>query len=160
VLDEFSWRPARADDYGFALALYLESTRPLLVALGRWDEETVPKRFAKGFNPEQTIILTEGGADIGWLQVSESADEVHIDQLHLVNRARNNGVGTRLVREQQERASAAGKALALNVIRGNRAQQLYERLGFRVDGGDAEKIHMIWRQAPRGLDPSAAETDT
>jgi ribosomal protein S18 acetylase RimI-like enzyme len=134
------------EDYDFALALYLESTRPLLIAQGRWDEEGILSRFTKSFNLEQIDILRAAGADIGWLQVSETAEEIHLDQIHLVENARDRGTGTRLIAELQDRANASDKGLALNVMRGNRAQRLYERLGFRVDGGDEEKIRMVWQQ--------------
>lgn len=133
-------------DYPFALALYLESTAPLLIALGRWDEQKVLSRFSESFKPDQIWILTAAGEDFGWLQVSETAEEIHVDQLHLVEGARNRGIGTSLIRELQDRASSSAKILALNVMRGNRAQQLYERLGFRFDGGDEEKVRMVWRQ--------------
>ena len=135
------------EDYDFALALYLESTRPLLIAQGRWDEEGILSRFAKSFNPEQIDILIATGADIGWLQVSEKAEEIHLDQLHLIEIARNRGIGTELITALQDRAKASGKSLALNVMRGNRAQLLYDRLGFRVDGGDEEKIRMVWQRS-------------
>jgi ribosomal protein S18 acetylase RimI-like enzyme len=136
------------EDYRFALASYLESTKPLLIALGRWDEKQVLSRFAESFKPDQIWILTGAEADIGWFQVSETTEEVHLDQLHLVETARNQGIGTGLIAELQDRAVASAKALALNVMRGNRAQQLYERLGFHVDGGDEEKIRMVWRRIP------------
>lgn len=133
-------------DYPFALALYLESTAPLLIALGRWDEQKVLSRFSESFKPDQIWILTAAGEEFGWFQVSETAEEIHVDQLHLVERARNRGIGTNLIRELQDRAKVSAKILALNVMRGNRAQQLYERLGFRLDGGDEEKVRMVWRQ--------------
>lgn len=145
---DFTRRPARLEDFGFARELYLECVKPLLIAIGRWDEEKIPARFAKGLKLEQMQVIVTAGADIGWIQVSETEDEVHIDQIHLVEGARNEGVGTSLVRELQDRASAANKALALNVIHGNRAQELYERLGFRVADSDEEKIRMIWRPDP------------
>jgi ribosomal protein S18 acetylase RimI-like enzyme len=133
------------EDYDFALASYLDSTRPLLIALGRWDEERVVSRFAESFEPEQIEILSAAGTDIGWLQVSETSDEIHLDQLHLVDGARNHGIGSRLIRELQDRAAATDRTLTLNVIRGNRAQGLYERLGFLLIGGDEEKIQMVWQ---------------
>jgi ribosomal protein S18 acetylase RimI-like enzyme len=145
------------EDYDFALALYLDSTRPLLIAQGRWDEEEILSRFAKSFKPDQIRILTAAGNDIGWLQVSETAEEIHLDQLHLVENARNRGIGTGLIAELQDRANASDKGLALNVMRGNRAQQLYERLGFRLDGGDEEKVRMVWqRTAGDGGQPDKA----
>src|SRR5689334_1681751 len=42
-----SLRPSRPEDYNFALELYLESTRKLLIELGRWDESRVVARFKK-----------------------------------------------------------------------------------------------------------------
>jgi ribosomal protein S18 acetylase RimI-like enzyme len=146
-----SSRAGRIEDYDFALALYLESTKPLMIALGRWDEERILNRFADGFKVEQVQALCEGDAVIGWMQVSETDAQLHLDQLHLVTAARNRGLGTRLIRELQERARASGRSLALNVIRGNRAQALYERLGFLVVGSeDEEKIQMRWRTGGDG----------
>ena len=142
------------EDYGFALASYLESTKPLLVALNQWDEEKILARFAQSFNTDQIWILTAAGTDIGWFQISETVRELHLDQLHLVDGARNRGIGTGLIAELQRRASAADKALALNVMRGNRAQQLYERLGFRIDGGDEEKIRMVWQPDSEDAGPN------
>jgi GNAT superfamily N-acetyltransferase len=82
------------------------------------------------------------------MQVSETEEEMHLDQLHLVDGARNQKIGTHLIRRLQDRARAADKPLALNVIRGNPARALYERLGFRTDGGDEEKIRMLWSGEP------------
>jgi len=147
------------EDYPFALALYLESTKPLLTASGRWDESKILSRFADSFKPDRIWILTCAGEDCGWFQVSETPEEVHLDQLHLVESARNGGIGTGLILELQDRANASAKTLALNVMRGNRAQHLYERLGFRLDGGDEEKVRMVWdRAAGRGGRPNEAPT--
>jgi ribosomal protein S18 acetylase RimI-like enzyme len=144
LLNKFSFRPARAEDYNFALALYLESTKPLLISLARWDEEQAFSRFADGFTLQQIRVLSVDGVDIGWIQVSETPEEIRLDQLHLIKEARNQGIGTFLIRELQNRADGSDRALTLNVIRGNRARQLYERLGFRVAGGDEERVRMVW----------------
>jgi ribosomal protein S18 acetylase RimI-like enzyme len=145
-VDGVTLRTARAEDHAFALALYLESTKPLLIALSRWNEEQILSRFAQGFKLEQIQVLRSAGADIGWMQVSESPEELHLDQLHLVDGARSRGIGTGLIQQLKSQASTSNRAVALNVIRGNRAQQLYERLGFNVAGGDEERVRMFWRQ--------------
>jgi ribosomal protein S18 acetylase RimI-like enzyme len=146
LLKSLSRRAGRMDDYGFALGLYLESTKPLLIALGQWDESRILARFADGFKLEQIQILCAADGVIGWMQVSETDAQLHIDQLHLIEGARNRGLGTRLIRELQDRASGSGRSLALNVIRGNRAKALYERLGFIVVGHEDEKIQMRWQE--------------
>jgi ribosomal protein S18 acetylase RimI-like enzyme len=149
-LPETSLRTARQDDYGFALDLYLESTRPLLLDLGRWDETRILDRFAEGWTPEQTRMICAAGARIGFIQVSESASTVHIDQLHIVAPFRSRGIGSRLIRDVMRRARDAGKTVGLNVIRGNlRAIALYRRLGFDTATEDEEKIQMRW--SPEGM---------
>src|SRR5687768_7989988 len=51
-MTQIEMRPATPNDYDFALTLYLESVKPLLVALNRWEEERVLSRFAQGFKLE------------------------------------------------------------------------------------------------------------
>jgi GNAT superfamily N-acetyltransferase len=132
------------DDYDFALSLYLDSTKRLLTALGQWDELRVVSRFREDFKPGLAQIIRSVNADIGWMQVSDSVDSLHLDQLHLVAPYRNHGVGTRLIQALQQRARTGGKPIGLNVIRGNPAVFLYRRLGFRVIDEDDEKLRMRW----------------
>lgn len=143
--DGLSLRPARMEDHDFCLRFYLEAMEPLMIALGLWDKNAVLERFAKGFKLEQIQVLCMDGADVGWMQVSVSDKQVHLDQLHLIEAFRNRLIGTHLIRRLQERASAAGKPVALHVIHGNRAKGLYERLGFRVVKSDEEKVWMLWK---------------
>jgi ribosomal protein S18 acetylase RimI-like enzyme len=150
---ETSLRAARQDDYGFALDLYLQSTRPLLLALGRWDEARILARFAEGWHLEEARMISAAGTTIGFIQVSESPDTVHIDQIHIVASFRGRGIGTGLIRAVMQRARDAGKMVGLNVIRGNlRAIALYRRLGFHIAADDEDKIQMRW--LPEATTPS------
>lgn len=142
---ETSLRPAADGDYDFAVGLYLESTKPLLVALGRWDEARVVRRFRRAFKLEQTQVIHVNGSDIGWMHVSRAADGFHLHQLHLLERFRNRGIGTRLIEALLDNARREGRKVVLNVLRGNPAVSLYRRLGFRIVGEDAEKHIMQWR---------------
>ena len=141
---KFSLRPGQPDDYDFAIALYLESTKPLLVALGLWDENRVVDRFRDGFKPENVRVICSNGANVGWMQISESPDGLHVHQIHVIDAIRSRGIGTRLIERILDRARNNGSKVALNAIRGNPAIALYDRLGFRVVGEDDEKIFMRW----------------
>ena len=138
-------RPARASDYEFALGLYLEGTKRLLTKLGRWDEERVTARFKHTYKSADTRILCLNGTDIGWMQVSEAPSGFHLHQIHIIEGYRNRKLGTHLIKALQDRACAKTQPITLYVIRGNPALALYRRLGFRVIGGDGEKIHMRWQ---------------
>jgi ribosomal protein S18 acetylase RimI-like enzyme len=145
---KLSLRPARQEDYDFATRLYLDSTKPLLTALGMWDEGRVVKRFRQAFKIDQVQVIRLDDADIGWMQISETADRLHLHQLHIIPQFHNQGIGTRLIQALLDRARSMGRPVGLNVIRGNRALSLYRRLGFRVVGGDAERLHMRWDAEP------------
>lgn len=144
-----SLRPAREEDYRFAERLYLDSTRPLLQALGRWDEAAVIARFSQSFQRHPAKVICADGGDIGWLQVSRSAESVHLHQVHLRASYRNRGIGSHLIRGIMERTRDAGLPMTLNVVRGNPAIALYLRLGFQVVSQDAELIRMRWEAAPQ-----------
>lgn len=141
-------RPAGPGDYGFAEKLYLDSTRPLLRALGSWDRAVVTRRFANAYSQYPSKVIRVEDRDIGWLQVSRNDEKLHLHQVHLLRRYRNRGIGTQLVRAVMRLAQAQGLPLTLNVIRGNPATRLYLRLGFRVVGEDTELVRMRWDAAP------------
>ncbi len=137
-------RPARPEDQYFAAALYLDSMRRLLSRLGKWDEDRVKRRFRESFRLSQTQIIDLGDADIGWIQVSETAEQFHLHQIHLVQQYRNRGIGGALIAGLLRQAQAEGRPVVLNVIHGNPAASLYARLGFRPVREDAEKLLMRW----------------
>lgn len=122
----------------------MSSMEPLLTALGAWDEAKADASFREYFKPEEVRMITLDSADIGWIQVSETDGETHLDQLHLIEPRRNLGIGTKLIRQMQGEAQKKERPLRLSFVRGNRAAALYERLGFRHVGSDETKIHMQW----------------
>lgn len=137
-------RPAEPNDFAFAEKLYVASTKPLLKALGTWDEGAVAKRFSDAYHRRPSQVICRNGDEIGWLQVSRNDTSVHLHQIHLVRRCRNLGIGSKLIREVMGLAETLGLPLTLKVIRCNRAVALYGRLGFRVVEEDAELFHMRW----------------
>ena len=140
-----SLRAARDEDTAFAEALYLQTMMPLLTALGLCDEGRLRTRFRHGYKPACSQFVQAQRTDIGWMQVSANSAGLHLDQLHLVPGWRGRGIGRHLLAGLLDRARTAGSTIALDVIRGNPAIGLYERLGFRVVGEDVEKFQMLWR---------------
>ena len=141
---EFSLRPARPGDDEFALGMYLVITRGFLSSHSGWNDDLITERFRKGYDPSQVQIVCADGMDVGWMQVSESDDGLHLDQIHLIEAYRHRGIGTRLVRDLLARARHKRESVRLNVMRGNSAIEFYRRLGFAVTGSDEEKIQMRW----------------
>jgi ribosomal protein S18 acetylase RimI-like enzyme len=142
---DFRLRSATAGDFPFALALYLDGSRDLLTKIGRFDEARIVKRFRGGYRAEQSRIVTVDGRDVGWVQVAESKRRLHLRQIHLVGDFQGQGIGTALIEDLCERARTLGKPVTLDVLHGNPAKALYERLGFEVTGADVDKEQMIRR---------------
>lgn len=143
-IPEFALRPARPDDFGFARELYLNSMKPLLEALGAWNGPEIESAFRGYFEVDEIRVVTMNGQDVGWIQVSHTDNEVCLDQVHLVERARNQGIGTALITQVINMASEQKKDVSLSLVKGNRAIGLYKRLGFRRVAEDSTKIHRLF----------------
>ena len=137
----FDLRPATQADFEFARALYLSSMKPLLKALDAWDADEIDAAFRSYFIPAEIRVVTVAGVDAGWIQVSQTETELCLDQLHLIEEVRGQGIGTVLIRAVIADATAQNKNVSLSLVRGNPAINLYQRLGFARTSEDDTKIH-------------------
>ena len=135
-------RPARADDYDFALGLYLETIKPYTVAYMAWDEAVEAARFARLWIPANTRIIMRDAVAIGWLAASERADDIFLQQIYIVPAYQGHGIGTEVMQSLLTQWNATGKPIVLGVLKNNPARRLYERLGFAVAGETPMKFMM------------------
>ena len=77
---EYVLRPARRDDFDFAAAIYINSMRPLMQKLGRWNEAERRAGLRRSFKASDTSIIILDGRDIGWMQVSERDTDYNLAQ--------------------------------------------------------------------------------
>jgi ribosomal protein S18 acetylase RimI-like enzyme len=125
--------------------------KPLTVELlGWWNESGQQSVVEVALKHEGTSIIVVDGLDAGWLHVIESADSIYLGQLYLAPSLQNRGIGTAIVRELRDKATQAGKAVTLDVMKNNRARSLYERLGFGVVGESEYKLKMRWQENASG----------
>lgn len=138
---DFALRPGTDADFPFARRLYLSSMKPLLMALGAWNENEIEEAFRGYFIPDEVRIVTRNGSDVGWIQVSQTDQEFCLDQLHLLEEVRGQGIGTALINSTITAALAENKTVSLSLVKGNPAITLYRRLGFHQVAEDSTKIH-------------------
>jgi ribosomal protein S18 acetylase RimI-like enzyme len=136
-----SLRPITPEDESFLAGLYA-STRTEELAQTNWSEEQ-KAMFCRMQFAAQTVdyqrnypdasfqIIERDGVAAGRLLVMRSDDAVHVIDIALLPEHRGAGVGTKLLKELQEEARAAGKKLSIYVERFNPARRLYDRLGFQ-----------------------------
>ena len=141
----FALRPGRREDFAFAEAIYIDAMRPMMVALGTWNEAERRAAFRRSYKTAETSIITLDGADIGWMQVSERDTDYNLAQVQLLPEYCGRGIGSRLIGDLLKRAARDGKTVSLAAVRTNRAIRLYERMGFRIIDPDATPIiDMVW----------------
>ena len=111
------------------------------MALDAWNANEIETDFRGYYIPDEVRVVMQNGVDVGWIQVSVTDQELCLDQLHLVEKVRGQGIGTALIRATIEDAAAKSKNVSLSLVKGNRAYWLYQRLGFRQIAEDNIKIH-------------------
>ncbi len=133
-------RPARPEDYAFALSLYVETIKPYTVAFMPWVDAVENARFARLWAPADSRIVTLDGCDIGWLEASDTGDEIFLKQFYLRPALQKRGIGTDVMRRLL--AEWQARPIVLTVLKNNPARRLYQRLGFAVIGETDMKFMM------------------
>ncbi|MGH9766839.1 MAG: GNAT family N-acetyltransferase [Blastocatellia bacterium] len=148
-------RQAEPDDEAFLYRLYASARAEEMAAWG-WDSAQQEAFLGMQFRARQTHyreypntehqIIVANGCPIGRILVSELKDEFRLVDIALLTEYRNAGIGAALIRELLDRAAGAGKNVRLHVEKNNRAQRLYQRLGFRFVSDAGAHYLMEWQE--------------
>jgi len=133
-------RPITHEDDSFLARVYASSRAEELAVTG-WGEQVKADFCRRQFDAQSAYyavnypgasfqIIERDGWPIGRLYVARWEKEIRIVDITLLPEFRGSGIGTKLLRELQDEARAAGKSLTIHVERFNRALGLYQRLGF------------------------------
>jgi GNAT superfamily N-acetyltransferase len=149
-----SLRPITPEDDSFLAGVYASGRGDELAVTG-WTEEQKADFCRRQFDAQSAhyaanypgasfqVIEREGGP-AGRLYVARWEKEIRIVDITLLPESRGAGIGTKLLRDLQEEARAAGKSLTIHVERFNRALQLYQRLGFEQIEDKGVYLLMEW----------------
>ena len=94
-----------------------------------------------GPNGSHDIIVMDD-QQVGRLLVSRTSSEIHLVDIALLPAARGSGIGTSLIRNLLDEGDSKDLPVRLEVVRGNPAALLYERLGFVKTGESGLHIKM------------------
>jgi len=148
------FKDAGVGDDGFLFALYCDVRGAEVEAWGwpaaqrdaflrmQWMAQS--RSYAAAY-PDAThqIICTES-IPIGRRLVARGSGGMHLVDISLLASHRNRGLGTMLIQQLIDECRMQQTALDLQVLRGNLAQRLYERLGFKETASDPMYIQMQW----------------
>lgn len=137
-------RAATTRDDEFAYQVKKQALGPYVEQIWGWDEDIQLEYHRKEFDPACLRIVTLSGCEIGTLEVVPHDDKIVIGKLYLLPEYRNRGIGTQLINSVLSHARQRHVPVRLQVMKVNPAQQLYERLGFRVTGEVEQYLEMEW----------------
>jgi len=149
-------RPAQPDDEEFLFAVYASTRRDEVAAWG-WgaaqQDAFLRMQFTaqqgsyqmQGAEVEQSIVLQDE-RPVGRLIVIRTGAEICLADIALLPEYRNAGIGSALIGGLLDEARSAGQPVRLHVLKNNRAQRLYERLGFVSIGDDG--LHLSMEYCP------------
>jgi ribosomal protein S18 acetylase RimI-like enzyme len=141
------------------LALVYASTRAGELAVTDWPEEQKAAFLEQQFQAQHAhyqqyypqadwlVTMREGG-DIGRLYIERWPSQHRIIDITLLPAHRGNGLGAALLRDLQDEAAGAGKAVSIHVEKNNPAMGLYRRLGFATAEDKGVYDLMRWTAKP------------
>jgi ribosomal protein S18 acetylase RimI-like enzyme len=147
----YSMRPATVEDGEFLYRLYA-STREDIASLG-WNATQREPFLRMQFNAQQRWyettypqaehqMIESGGAPIGRIIVSFAEVANLLVDISMLPEFRSAGIGTELIQKLIRASREQGKSVRLQVLKTNRAQTLYLRLGFAIVAQDQLYLQM------------------
>ncbi|MGH9194552.1 MAG: GNAT family N-acetyltransferase [Acidimicrobiia bacterium] len=143
---EVTRRAAEDSDTDFARETHHRAYRDVVTRqFGAWNEDAQDAYFGGDWlsGPPFEIALADGRR-CGYLSVEKRSDEIHVRELVLHPDFQNQGIGTALLRQEMERAQAAGLPVRLQTQLKNEAIRLYRRLGFNEVGRTETHFQLEW----------------
>jgi GNAT superfamily N-acetyltransferase len=108
--------------------------RAYVEATWGWNHALQQRRFQENFKPEENQIIMLDSQDIGLLSVQQDGTEVFIRSILILPEHQNKGIGSLIILQIIEQAEQQGYPVTLQVLKVNPARQLYEKLGFIIEG--------------------------
>ncbi|MFD2555278.1 GNAT family N-acetyltransferase [Sphingobacterium tabacisoli] len=81
---------------------------------------------------EEALIIEMHGVAIGLLKIEQNLHNIEIIQIQISPAYQNKGIGRAIIRTIIKEATSTHKTVSLSVLKTNKAQNLYLRLGFKI----------------------------
>ncbi len=129
------YRNTTESDRAFAQQVHHSAYRAVVEhQFGSWDDELQGKFFAEGWKPGISQIILVDSTPVGILLLESCKDHIKLVEMQILPEYQNRGIGSEVLRQQIEMAKAKGVSLRLQVLKKNKAKELYSRHGFLPSG--------------------------
>ena len=141
-------------DAPFLLSVYA-ATRAEELALTNWSDNQKKMFLQMQFDAQQQhyqsrypnaslSIVKHNSQPVGRLYVAELADEIRIIDITILPEYRNQGIGTKLVKDILQTGADQRKPVQIYVENYNRSAKLFSGLGF--EPVSEQGVHVLWRR--------------
>lgn len=138
------------EDRPFLLEVYASTRIDELAATG-WPDDQKRAFIEMQFNARERTyprvdnrIILLNGRPVGRILVDRGEAAIVLRDIAVLTEYRNAGIGSRLIQDLMNEATAANKPITLHVVAFSPAVRLYERLGFRRTGPEGAYLEMKW----------------
>jgi ribosomal protein S18 acetylase RimI-like enzyme len=125
--------PAMPEDKGWLEQLRRSFYQELFFATwGCWDEARHLRHCAECWERGGIFCLEVEGVRVGMIQLFENSDTIEVGEIQIEPNHQNQTVGSRVLCDTIARAHEQRKKVLLSVaLKNERANRLYQRLGFQ-----------------------------
>jgi ribosomal protein S18 acetylase RimI-like enzyme len=135
TVEQYSLRRSTIADVERLFEIHRAALKEYVAATWGWDELWQLNFFREHFQPGARLVIEVQEQAVGFLDVSERADAIWLENIELSPAHQGCGIGTSIIRGLIRRAETARLPLRLQVLKVNkRAQTLYDRVGFSIVG--------------------------
>jgi ribosomal protein S18 acetylase RimI-like enzyme len=125
-------RHATKNDYDFVYQVKVDALKEYIQATWGWDDKQQQDFHHEHFNHEETEIIQLNGLDVGFAIIKVCPNELRIEEINILKKHQNNGIGTEIIINAQTKAKELKIPVWLQVLKVNPAINLYKRMGFIV----------------------------
>jgi len=143
---DYTLRNSEEKDQAWLEVLRREVYRELFnLTWGGWDEERHQRHFSSFLKYGNIQIIEVSGSPVGVLQISESENELTIDEVQISPDYQGQGLGSKVLTDVINRAKELSKKITLATgLKNQGAFKLYRRLGFQETKRTETHIHMMY----------------
>ena len=132
---DFHLKSANKKDMEELYSIKKHSIMPYVSKIWGWNEEYQLDDFEKSFVAANVQKIMVKGQCVGFVETSQSAAAVNINEIHVTPQYQNMGIGSSIIKEIISQTKTQKKRVTLGCFKYNsKAKRLYLRLGFKQAG--------------------------
>lgn len=138
-------RIATESDYEFCRIVHHQAYREVVIEqFGEWNEEVQDQFCKEKWESGPLEIIIHDGVEVGFISVDRSKEEIKLSELVIAPEHQGKGIGSKFLEQLKNEAETIKVNLTLQVLRLNKAVELYKRHGFEVVGENETHLIMIF----------------